>query len=213
MDWETLSPPWRAAFEEAWDAYRNGSVPIGAALADENGAVIARGRNRLMELQTPPGHVCHSELSHAELNTLLQVSRRDHPDIRSYVLYTTVEPCPLCMGALVMSNLRSLRFAARDGWAGSTSNSLQMPYVAAKKLNVEGPIAGLGDINTVLNAERAIAQNPDPGNVLIARWSQDYPAAIAVAQRWYAEGTLTRASEEHRDAAWVFDAIAEALKL
>lgn len=213
MKWETLSLPWQAAFEEAWDAYRNGSVPIGAALADETGAVIARGRNRLMELQTPSGHICHSELSHAELNTLLQVSRRDRPNIRGCVLYTTMEPCPLCMGALVMSNVRGMRFAARDGWAGSAAYSLQMPYIAAKKLNVEGPIVGLGDINTVLNAERAFAQNPNPTNILINRWSLDYPAAIAVALQWYADGTLIKASEEGRDAARVFDAIAQALNL
>lgn len=89
-----------------------GSVPIGAALADEDGNVIAQGRSMQFEKQGTHGQVVWSKLSHAELNALLQVSAHDHPNIRSYTLYTTMEPCPLCTGALVMSNVRNVCYAA-----------------------------------------------------------------------------------------------------
>ncbi len=211
MTWDQLSAPWQAAFEEAWDAYMGGSIPIGAALADETGAVIARGRNRLQEREAPSGHICWNELGHAELNTLLQVSTPDHPNVRGCTLYTTVEPCPLCMGALVMSNVRNLCYAARDGWAGSATHSLQMPYIASKNMKVQGPILTLGEVSTVLNAERALHQNPSPGNALICRWREDYPDAVALGHRWYKEGILTAAAEAGRSAAWAFEAISTAL--
>lgn len=211
MRWETLQSPWQAAFEEAWDAYRGGSIPIGAALADETGVVIARGRSRQWEHEAPAGHVCWSKLSHAELNALLQVSGHDHPNIRGCVLYTTVEPCPLCMGALVMSNVRGLRFAARDGWAGSAGHSLRMPYIASKNMNVEGPIAGLGEVSAVLHTERALRMGFN--SQIQDSWREDYPAAVALGERWYADGTLWQASQDGRDAAWVFDRITETLRL
>ena len=47
MMWQSLSQPWRACLEEAWTAYRAGSVPIGAAITDGAGRVVARGRNRI----------------------------------------------------------------------------------------------------------------------------------------------------------------------
>jgi len=53
--WEALTVPWRACLEEAWAAYRAGSLPIGAAIADPAGSVIARGRNRIHEHEADGG--------------------------------------------------------------------------------------------------------------------------------------------------------------
>ena len=50
-----LSAPWRAALEEAWTAYCEGSYAIGACIADEHGTVLARGRNRLGEARQVSG--------------------------------------------------------------------------------------------------------------------------------------------------------------
>jgi tRNA(Arg) A34 adenosine deaminase TadA len=43
--WTSISRAWQIAFEQGWEAFQNGSIPIGAAIADENGNVISFGRN------------------------------------------------------------------------------------------------------------------------------------------------------------------------
>jgi tRNA(adenine34) deaminase len=43
--WEDLSIPWKVSFEEAWEAYCSGSLPIGAVLVDSDHNIISRGRN------------------------------------------------------------------------------------------------------------------------------------------------------------------------
>jgi hypothetical protein len=53
--WEELSEPWRACAEEAWEAYRRGSLPIGAVVTDALGNVLSRGRNRIHERWGRPG--------------------------------------------------------------------------------------------------------------------------------------------------------------
>lgn len=106
MLWELIAPPWRACLEEAWEAYRAGSIPIGAAVVDAAGAVVARGRNRTREARGPSGLVFGGRLAHAEVNALLAL-REGAVDPRSATLYATTEPCPLCMGAVAMANVRT----------------------------------------------------------------------------------------------------------
>ncbi|MCJ7623918.1 MAG: hypothetical protein MUO76_10470, partial [Anaerolineaceae bacterium] len=68
MKWSELSQPWKVCFEEAWDAYCAGSVPIGAVVVAGNGDIVARGRNRRADQVFERNQVSASKLAHAELN-------------------------------------------------------------------------------------------------------------------------------------------------
>jgi tRNA(adenine34) deaminase len=136
--WETLSTPWQAALEMAWEAYKCGTVPIGAVVADANGNIVARGRNRIHENNAPEGQVCANELAHAEINALLSL-KLPYKDARHAALYTTMEPCPLCMGALYMSDVKTLYYAARDPWAGSANLLGTTPYLSRKPFKAFAP--------------------------------------------------------------------------
>lgn len=190
--WNELSEPWRAAFEQAWEAYCSGSLPIGAALADEQGKVIAVGRSRQYERDAPDGQIAWSKLSHAELNALLQVSAHDHPNIRGCTLYTTVEPCPLCFGALVMSNVRNLRFAARDGWAGSTNLLRANPYISSKPIVAEGPFEHLEILSVALNTECFLRNSGANDSAIIRVWEKDSPQGVHLGMEWFQSGTLQK---------------------
>lgn len=111
--WTNLDKPWQVCFELGWKSFKKGSIPIGAVVVNENGEVISQGRSLQYENEGENGQVFRHKLSHDELNALLKVSEFNHPRIRNYILYTTTEPCPLCFGALVMANVRNLRYAAR----------------------------------------------------------------------------------------------------
>jgi tRNA(Arg) A34 adenosine deaminase TadA/predicted kinase len=118
--WDELALPWQVCLEQAWAAYRVNSLPIGAAVVDPRGDIVGRGRNRIFE---PPAEQlgAHSlaghRLAHAEMNALLSV---DHVtvNIKECVLYTTLEPCALCVGAVRMLGMKEVRYAARDPAAG-----------------------------------------------------------------------------------------------
>ena len=147
--WTTLPPPLQGAVEEAWSAYCAGSLPHGAVITDAQGRVLARGRNRVYEQEAGGasrplyGH----PLAHAEVNALLALDYAS-VDVRSCVLYATTEPCPLCTGALVMSGVRELRYAARDNYGGATSwlaspmalvTTSPMAFVTSRQIRVVGP--------------------------------------------------------------------------
>ena len=107
---------WWAAFEQAWESFQEeGSLPIGAVLADGSGAIVGRGRNRQAG-PALPGQLGGTRIAHAEVNALATLPLGDFP---GHVLYSTLEPCFMCTMALRFSHVGTVRFAAPDElWYG-----------------------------------------------------------------------------------------------
>ncbi|MDO8754494.1 MAG: hypothetical protein Q7J80_11410, partial [Anaerolineales bacterium] len=74
--WDPLALPsqknsrivWQAALEMAWEAYCAGTIPIGAVVADADGRIVARGRNRILDTSAPDRQIYNDMLAHAEIN-------------------------------------------------------------------------------------------------------------------------------------------------
>ncbi|MDP3487818.1 MAG: nucleoside deaminase, partial [Bacillota bacterium] len=131
--WETLTTPWKLCLEQSWQAYCSGTIPIGAVIVDEEDKLIASGRNRIFDKSAPIRQVAGSKLAHAEINALLQIPPDDE-SVGTYRLYTAVEPCPLCCGALYMSGIKEVHYAARDSHAGSTNMYGKTAYLTRKAM-------------------------------------------------------------------------------
>jgi len=102
----------RIAVAEARLAGSVGEVPVGAVLVDGRGAEIARGRNRREERADPTWH--------AEVQALREgAARRGGWRLEGCTLYVTLEPCPMCMGALVNARVARVVWGAADPKAGA----------------------------------------------------------------------------------------------
>ncbi|MCC6299661.1 MAG: nucleoside deaminase [Anaerolineales bacterium] len=117
LDLETFM---REALAEADAAGQAGELPIGAVLVLD-GEVIARGRARHGELK--------SQIRHAEMNALLDGGEKLWTDFRRAILFTTVEPCPMCLGAVVMADVPHIIFALHDKVVYSKAILESNPYV------------------------------------------------------------------------------------
>lgn len=137
--WARLDAPWREAFQLAWEAFGAGTIPVGAVVVDENGTVVARGRNRIFETAAPPGQLAGTRLAHAEVNALAQLAPTERHD--GCTLYTTVEPCVLCVGATSLATVGRILFAAQDLHSGG-SCLLEVELAVPRQLSVdiEGPL-------------------------------------------------------------------------
>ena len=130
-------PGWLTALSEAWDGYLYGSYPIGACIVDAEGNVVGRGRNRLGEpRRAHAGVIGGHDLAHAEINALLNVPDIRRPECLSWTVLTTVEPCPQCAGAVAMSGIRGVSYAAPDPWGGCARLLTDDPYVRGKGMRV-----------------------------------------------------------------------------
>ena len=135
---------WRRALELAWEAYRAGTIPVGAVITDTDGTVLAAGRNRIHDSVAPPGQIFGSRVAHAEINALVQL-----PVSRTYfecTLWTTLEPCAQCVAAAWISSIGRVRFAASDVYAGAARmierHIEQTDTVRSQPMVVEGPDRG-----------------------------------------------------------------------
>jgi tRNA(adenine34) deaminase len=107
------------AFREAEKAFNKGEVPVGAIVVlDER--VIGRGHNLVETLQDPTAHAEMIALT-AAANTLASW-RLDNTS-----LYVTLEPCPMCTGAIVLCRTKVLVFAAKDRRWGACGSVLNIP--------------------------------------------------------------------------------------
>jgi tRNA(adenine34) deaminase len=108
----------RMALREAQRGAREGEVPVGAVLVWE-GRVLARAHNRPVHLHDPSAH--------AEMLVLRRAGRKLlNYRLEGCDLYVTIEPCAMCVGAIVQARLRRVVFGARDRKAGACGSALRV---------------------------------------------------------------------------------------
>ena len=84
------------AIREAERSLAEGGIPIGAILV-KDGEIISKGHNRLIQNG--------SVLLHAEMDAIENAGRLNYEDYRKCTLYTTLSPCPMCSGAVILYNI------------------------------------------------------------------------------------------------------------
>ncbi|MBW1676667.1 MAG: tRNA adenosine(34) deaminase TadA [Deltaproteobacteria bacterium] len=108
----------REALLEAQQAAREDEVPVGAVLVAQDGTVLAKAHNRTIALCDP---TAHAEILALRAASLALGNYR----LLNTALYVTIEPCIMCMGALLQARVARIVFGARDpkcGGAGSCYN-------------------------------------------------------------------------------------------
>lgn len=95
----------REALAESEAAGAAGELPIGSVIVLD-GKIISHGRARHREHK--------SQIRHAELNALLAAGENLWVDYKRAILFTSVEPCPMCLGAVVMADIPHIIFAIHD---------------------------------------------------------------------------------------------------
>jgi len=109
----------RAALEQAKAALEHGEVPVGAAVVID-GKVIALAHN---ERETSLDPTAHAEVL-AIRRAAKKLGRRR---LSGCTLYVTLEPCPMCAGAIVMSGMKDVVYGAADERAGCAGSVYALP--------------------------------------------------------------------------------------
>ncbi|MBN2048222.1 MAG: nucleoside deaminase [Anaerolineaceae bacterium] len=196
FDIDQLPLPWKIVLEESWLAFIEGTVPIGACILDEHGAVVSRNHNHIV---VPPGNeiqapITNHILAHAEMNCILSITDKQF-NYNKAVLYSAVEPCPLCMGAIYMSGIRTFFYAAPDAYAGSANLLNTTWYLSLKPVKAHAAQDALlrdliGALNyyTFLHEDSVIGQRPRREQVK-RLWREGIPLACAFAEDLFTQSS------------------------
>ena len=107
----------REALKQAKIALEKGEVPVGAVVVWEN-RIIGRAYNQTEMLRDPTAHA--EMIAMTQASETVSEGKRDHRgSLEGASLYVTLEPCPMCAGALVLTKCKNLIYGARDAKAGA----------------------------------------------------------------------------------------------
>lgn len=107
------------ALEEAREAAARGEVPVGAVVVAADGTVVSMAGNRTRELNDPTAHA--EMLAIRDACALLGVER-----LTGHDLYVTLEPCPMCAGAIANARIRRLYYGAQDAKSGGVAHGARV---------------------------------------------------------------------------------------
>ena len=108
----------REALAEAQIAFENGEVPVGAVIV-KDGEIIARGHNMREQKQ--------NALSHAETEAINEACKKlGSWRLDGCELYVTLEPCPMCTGAIINARIKTVIFGAFDSAAGCMDSVINL---------------------------------------------------------------------------------------
>ena len=122
----------RQALALAQEAAAHGEVPVGCVIVRE-GRIVGRGRNRREEKQ-------HTS-SHAEMEAIRQANEALGTwRLDDCALYVTLEPCPMCAGAMINSRVRHIYYGAADPKAGCCGTLMSL--TEDERFNHRAPVVG-----------------------------------------------------------------------
>ncbi|MEK6646501.1 MAG: tRNA adenosine(34) deaminase TadA [Candidatus Firestonebacteria bacterium] len=103
----------REALKEAQKAYNEDEVPVGAIAVYRN-KIIARAHNQIVKLNDPTAH--------AEILALRKASKKlQNERLNGVCLYVTLEPCLMCVGAMILARIEYLVYSAEDKKTGAVN--------------------------------------------------------------------------------------------
>ena len=109
----------KTAIEAAENAGRTNEIPIGACLIDKNGELLACAGNRTITDSDPTAH--------AEILVLREAAAKiGNYRLTETILYTTIEPCVMCAGAIVNARIKRLVFGAHDERFGAVESVFRL---------------------------------------------------------------------------------------
>ncbi len=116
-----------AALQEALLAERQGEDPVGCVIVNEKGRIIAFGHNHINQLNDPTAH--------AEMLAIrAAIPEMRGEAARNWALYTTLEPCPMCLGTIIMCEIGTVVWGTADRRKETHKLISATPYLRSRRL-------------------------------------------------------------------------------
>jgi len=126
----------RAALRQAARAAALDEVPVGAVITDEAGRIISRGHNQPIGKNDPTAH--------AEIEAIRKAARkRRNYRLNGCTIYVTVEPCYMCLAAIIQARLKRLVYGTEGPKSGATGSLTAFPFGKMNhRLNISAGVLG-----------------------------------------------------------------------
>ena len=201
--WNDVPKPWKVVFEEAWLAFRNGNVPAGAAVYDENNALMSKAHNRYGEPDC-----LNRYIAHADANALFDLDLRYCHDPSKLTLYSSMEPCHMCLGMINLTGIKNICSASSDLHMGSAHFLYDDAFLRSKQINYRNEGGDAELFTLVLHSYFEIKQitNKKDSSALEC-YRRTNETAVEIAEKMYFRRILDQWSIQEKTCEEVYNMI------
>jgi len=209
MRYSELDRYWKRIFWLEWESVKETSKAIAALIVSENEGIISEGRNKIGE-QTIPNPM----VAHAEVEAIRNLDIKKYPYVKSYVLYAALEPCPMCMGTMVMGGIRKIIIGAHDDHGGAMRLIEQSRFLRGKNIQITWMPQEYGDIQRGLQAVRELLYNTNQDKLkrMLTDFSVYNEKGVEAARALVEKGLFAEHSPGDYTIGFIFDELAKLIE-
>ncbi len=202
MRYQELDIYWKRIFELEWISLCEGSKAIAALIVSTDGTIISEGRNKIGEQGIP-----NPRVSHAEVEAIRNLDVNKYPFVKSYTLYAALEPCPMCMGTMVMGGIRNIIIGAKDDHGGAMNLIEHSKFLRSKSINITWMPQEYGDVQRGFQVLKELLYNTDEErlNRMLEDFSVYNQKGVMAAQELVEEGIFKDRSPASYSVEEIFD--------
>ncbi|MBN2853334.1 MAG: nucleoside deaminase [Clostridia bacterium] len=199
--WEKLDDNWKEVLRLSWEAYINGTIPVGAVIVNEKNEIVSKGRN--MSYDDNIIHpLARTSMGHAEMVAMMNLKKNEHPNISGYKVYVSLEPCYMCFGTMLMMGIKKVYYSAKDNETGSSVMVDKTDYIIKCGIDVIKNHGEMEIFQIILHTSRG-QFNPVKG--MMEPWEKEYENAVPLGQKLHDEHYFLNAIRENRDISDIYD--------
>lgn len=200
---------WKRIFELEWESLCHGSKAIAALIVSDDGTIISEGRNKIGESLIP-----NPRVSHAEVEAIRNLDISRYPNVNRFTLYAALEPCPMCMGTMVMGGIRRIVIAAKDAHGGAMGLIEHSEYLKSKNIAVKWMPQEYGDVQRAFQMIKEILFNTNDEK--LERMKVDFSVynskGVKAAEELMKEGVFIEKAPSEYTAEEIFDKLMEKIE-
>lgn len=201
--WKDLSIQWQTVFNEAWKAMQGKNVPAGAAIFNSKGELLAKDHNRCGEHST-----LNPYTSHACVNAINRLDIYSMADKEDLILYTSMEPCHMCLGTAFISRVKTIFAASRDLYFGSSHFIYDDPMIRANNIKYIHESGDIELFQLVLQSYYEIMQISDSKDTTALNcYKSTNETAFEIAEKLYIRRSLQQLSIQGKPCSEIYDMI------
>lgn len=208
MDFQELETIWQKIFEMEWESVCHKSKAIAAVIVDETGNIISVGRNKIGETEIP-----NPRVSHAEVEAVRNLDVNKYPNVKLYTLYAALEPCPMCLGTLVMGGIRKVIIGAHDDHGGAVELLSKSNFLASKHVDVVWMPSLYGDVQRGLQTIKEILYNQDKEKLenMLADFSVYNSRGVNAAKKLFEDGWFENKTPDQYSIECIFNELSRSI--
>ncbi len=193
----------KMAMDLAWTSISSGSLGIDAVVTTVDGTVVSTGRNRLYESDPGDDVLAGTTLAHAEMNALAKMRSGQHRSTH-LVLWTTLQPCLQCLGAIRLSDIDEVRVLAPDPLFRGVEQARHLNGFIGRRWPTihELPVSEWSVLSLLFPTHTATFWNAS-----VEGWNDHIPTLVQLAEDLVASGELVGHATAGDDVMSVADAL------